>query len=238
MADRTYDSVLPWGHWMRVKPGVLHTILIDEDGREWDSLRDALFHGRLRFKAVSATFRDVELERMLAYLLSASGLTGGIGQQSTRIDMFENSDFRFFYQHWLVAEGLMSGNARAPVHESKITEEGYSIAKMLLATRPARLAMFHPGVESVLYRAAKSSSSPATVTFSSWTRACSSVAGRPDSSITSPRAVATTEPTRRRDAGWRAVSRRRRIAVVRTLRSRHVSAVAREVAISRPCAFG
>lgn len=45
----------------------------------------------------------------------------------------------------------MSGNARAPVHEAKITEEGYSIAKMLLATRPARLAMFHPGVESVLY---------------------------------------------------------------------------------------
>lgn len=151
MVDRTYDTILPWGHWMRVKPGVLDTILIDEDGREWDSLRDALFHGRLRFKAVSASFRDVELERMLAYLLAASGLAGNVSPQSMRIDLFQDNDFRFFYPHWLVAEGLISGDAHAPVHETKITEEGYSIAKMLLATRPPQLAMFHPGVESVLY---------------------------------------------------------------------------------------
>lgn len=151
MVDRTYDKVLPWGHWMRVKPGVLDTILIDEDGREWPSLRDALFHGRLRFKAVSAAFRDVELERMLAYLLAGSGLAGAASTESMRIDMFQDSDFRFFYPHWLVAEGLISGDARAPVFETKITEEGYSIAKMLLATRPPELAMFHPGVESVLY---------------------------------------------------------------------------------------
>ncbi|KHA63112.1 hypothetical protein [Sphingomonas sp. Ant20] len=145
MADRAYDAVLPWGHWLRVKPGVFDTILIDEDGREWYSARDALFHGRLRFKAVSAPARDVELERMLAFLLAASGLTGGGRTQSVWIDMFPDSGFRFFYMHWLAAEGLMSGDARAPIGEAKITAEGCSIAKMLLATRPPELAMFHPG---------------------------------------------------------------------------------------------
>ncbi|MBD8640268.1 hypothetical protein [Sphingomonas sp. CFBP 13733] len=156
MVERDYDEILPWGHWMRVKPGTVSTILVDEDGREWRSLREALFRGRLGFKNVSLFFREVELERMLAYLLAAGGLLRSGSHRYAGIELLKDDQFRLFYPHWLASQGLLEGDDhRPPVHESKMTKEGHSIAKMLLATRPPELAPFHPGVESILFALGK-----------------------------------------------------------------------------------
>lgn len=152
MVDRRFDDILPWGHWMRVKPGTLRTILVDEDDREWPSLREAFFHGRLGFGSVSSSFREVELERMLAYLLAAGSRPCTLLTQHARLDLLSDKEFGFFYAHWLVGQGLMEdGGSRAAIFESGISKEGHSVAKMLLATRPPELAPFHPGVESILF---------------------------------------------------------------------------------------
>jgi hypothetical protein len=152
MADRIDDAaLLPWGHWLRMKPSGGEMILIDEDGCEWESVRDAFFHGKLGFKATSAHFREVELERMLAYLLGASGPFGTSGLQSRGGDLFQDVAFSFFYRHWLGANGLMEQDPRTQVQDAQLTPEGRSVAKMLLATRPPGLAGLHPGVETLLF---------------------------------------------------------------------------------------
>lgn len=156
MSGREHDDILPWGHWMRVKPGTGSTILVDEDGREWNSLREALFHGRLGFRDVSSFFREAELERMLAYLLAAGGLLRDGRHRYAGIELLEDDQFRMFYPHWLASQGLLQGDDhRPPVHERILTKEGHSIARMLLVTRPPELAPFHPGVESVLFALGK-----------------------------------------------------------------------------------
>jgi hypothetical protein len=126
-------------------------ILIDENGREWRSVREAFFHGKLGFEAMIPHFREVELERMLVYLLGASGPFGASGLQSRVGDLFQDSAFGSFYRHWLGAHGLMKKDPRMHVQDAWITPEGRSVAKMLLATRPPGLAGLHPGVETVLF---------------------------------------------------------------------------------------
>ncbi len=155
MSEPNDDALLPWGHWLRTKPGAGELILIDENGREWRSVREAFFHGRLGFKVTIPGFREVELERMLVFLIGASGPSGVSGLQSMVGDLFADKAFGSFYRHWLGAHGLMQRNSRTDMDDALITPEGRSVAKMLLATRPPGLAGLHPGVETVLYAGRK-----------------------------------------------------------------------------------
>lgn len=152
MAEPNDDAaVLPWGHWLRTMPKAGEMILIDENGREWRSVREAFFHGRLGFNVTISHFREVELERMLVYLLGASGPFGVSGLPSRVGDLFEDGAFASFYRHWLGAHGLMEKDPRTDVQDAQLTPEGRSVAKMLLATRPPGLAGLHPGVEIMLF---------------------------------------------------------------------------------------
>ncbi len=152
MVERDYDDILPWGHWMRVKPGNRCSALVDEDGREWISLRQAFFCGRLGFKNASPYFQEVELERMLAYLLAGGGLLRDGDPSDSGRELLDSLQFQQFYPHWLASQGLLqSYNDCLLEHGSRITKEGHAVAKMLLATRPTKFAPYHPGVESVLF---------------------------------------------------------------------------------------
>lgn len=144
-------ALLPWGHWLRMKPGEEEMILIDEAGREWSSVREAFFHGRLGFNDTLRNFREVELERMLVYLLGASGPFGISGMPSRGDDLFQDHAFSSFYRHWLGAHGLMEKDPRSQTQDAMITAQGRSVAKMLLATRRPGLAGLHPGVETVIF---------------------------------------------------------------------------------------
>lgn len=143
-------AMLPWGHWLRMKPGAGEMILIDEDGREWRSVREAFFHGMLGFNDVTPHFREIELERMLVYLLGASGPFGVSDIPSRVGELFQDSTFGSFYKHWLGSHGLMQKDRRTHVQDAWVTRKGRSVAKMLLATRPPGLAALHPGIDSLL----------------------------------------------------------------------------------------
>lgn len=144
-------ALLPWGHWLRTKPGAGEMILVDENGRKWPSVRKAFFHGKLGFTEVDGNFFETELERMLVYLLGASNPFGVAGMPSRGGELFQDKTFAIFYQNWLGAHGLLKDNPRTLQHSVQITPEGRSVAKMLLATRwPGREGL-HPDVEAMLF---------------------------------------------------------------------------------------
>lgn len=144
-------ALLPWGHWLRMKPGAGEMILVDENGREWRSVREAFFHGKLGFSEGEGLFRHVELERMLVYLLGASGPYGISGMPFRGGELFKDQTFAVFYRNWMGALGLMKRDPNTHTENAQITLEGRAVAKMLLATRPPGLMGLHPGVETILF---------------------------------------------------------------------------------------
>jgi hypothetical protein len=118
---------LPWGWWLRANGNVLE----DVDGREWRSVRDAFWQGRLGFP-VHHEARDQQelllrtLTRIDAHWCYGSELPhdlfGG--------DMF----FCRFYICWLTSIGLVE-NADRSVPEAPLSDEGRSVMLMLQATR-------------------------------------------------------------------------------------------------------
>jgi hypothetical protein len=156
MTTHDHDPALPWGHWLRLKAGSPSMLLVDEEGREWRSLREAFFHGQLGFAVAAGRFREAELERILAFLLASDrNRVGGPAIHST-IDLCGNSDELWrFYILWLTAQGLLGNRYTSDALAGELTDEGRAVAKMLLATRPTDLAAFHPGVEAFLYAEGK-----------------------------------------------------------------------------------
>lgn len=147
------DFTYPWGHWMRIEAGSHDVRLIDDDGTVWKSLRDALFYGRLGFPWVMNPggrdpARDVELERLLAYLLLKMG--DHPDRKASTSGLFDRGpDFFRFYTYWLAGTGLIAGGYNGSPYDARVTPEGRSIAAMLLATRPPEAMAYHPGLEAM-----------------------------------------------------------------------------------------
>lgn len=144
------DFTYPWGHWMRLDTG---NRLVDDDGTVWKSVRDALFYGRLAFPRVTNPAfddpaRDVELERLLAYLLLKMGEHPD--RKASTSGLFDRGPhFYRFYTYWLASTGLIADGYHGSPYDAKVTPEGRSVAAMLLATRPSEARAFHPSLESM-----------------------------------------------------------------------------------------
>ena len=70
--DRHPD--LPWGYWM-VSSGAVpgEPPLIDENGREWRSVREAFWVGRLGMPSIHAAWANEIMEFMASYLAIIDG---------------------------------------------------------------------------------------------------------------------------------------------------------------------
>lgn len=91
---------LPWGWWLRARRSVLE----DEDGRTWRSVRDAFWQGELGF--VDVHFAPEQLKLMLRKLLSLDRRWSNSIKH--RHDLF-GGDVMFwrFYLCWLGSIGMI-----------------------------------------------------------------------------------------------------------------------------------
>jgi hypothetical protein len=144
------DSDLPWGYWLRAVPGTSNVTLIDEDGREWSSVRAAFWHGRCGFAergdhGRGNHDRDAHLEPLL--LLLNADVQDSARSRSIDMDLSKEETHYFpLVREWILTSGLIDerpGGGWVP------TAEGRAVARMLIATRSPALPAIHPRVEAV-----------------------------------------------------------------------------------------
>lgn len=139
MSDYAYSPELPWGCWMRTTVGRGGDVaVIDEQGRNWESLRHAFWAGRLRMSRSNRHVMGEQLELMLAVLAS---LHRGIVAVDEAVHSLFASDhvYQRFWMHWAYSEGLLQGGFRSDPLDSKLSAEGIAVLRMLAATRPIEL---------------------------------------------------------------------------------------------------
>ena len=142
-----HDARLPWGHWMRTNhvpnQGV---VIVDEHGQHWNSLRNALWNGRLNIDSSNPHVLDEGCELILAIL--ASKAAGRVPPDEIVISLYASNTAAFrFHIFWLEATGLLQPGSG--LMEGGVTPEGASIALMLLVTRPSELAAVPIGAAAV-----------------------------------------------------------------------------------------
>lgn len=146
-----HDPALPWGWWMRTTIGrVGNVAIVDEDGREWHDLREALWAGRLGMSLHHPVVVEEGLELLLAMLAARSR---GVLPPHTEIitDLFEgNGRLCHLWTYWLLSTGLISTTAvmRSPF-DAQASDEGVSVLRMLVATRRPDLAAVPIGKEAL-----------------------------------------------------------------------------------------
>ncbi|NYD89176.1 hypothetical protein [Sphingomonas melonis] len=119
---------LPWGWWLRSSRGALE----DEQGRRWHTVRDAYWHGHLRFPPDNGTSEQQEL---LLRVLCAFARRGSYGTETMHDLLGGDLMFWRFYQCWLGSVGLLDVDGRQPVFGAPLSTEGRSVMLMLQATR-------------------------------------------------------------------------------------------------------
>lgn len=124
---------LPWGWWLRAAGSVLE----DEYGRRWNSVRDAYWRGRLGFHR--SNFTDEQQELLFRALCAIDG-RGGIGSGRAGVerkgDLFSGDMlFAHFHQSWMASVGLLDMEHRDHAFEAPLSAEGRAVMLMLAATR-------------------------------------------------------------------------------------------------------
>jgi hypothetical protein len=157
----TRDPDLPWGHWMQLLENGREGVR-DEHGREWPSLRLALWSGRLgmsdptetkvAYSAFNTNWRwlDAQMEELQAYLAMA----GRQGWQR-REDVASLTGASDHYRLWLRGNNLTTPDVwNGPaghyvrLNEDRLTDEGWAVFLMLKATRPEELHGVLPGSDA------------------------------------------------------------------------------------------
>lgn len=125
--DRHPD--LPWGYWLVSTSDVPgHPPLVDEDGREWGSVREAFWIGRLGLPAIHSGWMNGIMEFMASYLAIADGRF--VAPEERVRDIFlGDGHLDQFFRAYLLAIGLVSEMDGRP------TPEGRAALLMLIATR-------------------------------------------------------------------------------------------------------
>jgi hypothetical protein len=118
----------PWGWWLRVSGRVLQ----DAEGREWRSVRDAFWQGKLNFPATNGAD---EYQELLLRALTAIDNRGLNGAENT-YDLFDGDMHSWhFYTNWLSSVDLIERiNGTSPV-EAALSDLDRSVMFMLQATR-------------------------------------------------------------------------------------------------------
>lgn len=148
------DPALPWGYWLRTSPQSSGRVL-DETGREWPSIREALWCGRLGMPSLSTSQDDCarprfrnerqgeELFELLIAVLSVCGRIEGASAREAGVDMFSGTHAAWLMLvHQIEAWDLA---ARRDDAEPLLTDEGRAVLLMLRATRPPELHLVPPG---------------------------------------------------------------------------------------------
>lgn len=120
---------LPWGYWLTSAgdvPG--EPPLVDESGREWDSVREAFWVGRLGLSMGYKAGVNEMLEFMLSYLAIMDGRF--VEPEESARDIFVgNGHLGSFFGAFMRAAGLMDDQTGRPALE------GRAVLLMLIATR-------------------------------------------------------------------------------------------------------
>ena len=119
---------LPWGYWL-TSISEIHgePPLIDEEGNQWNSVREAFWSGRLGMPDFSYRWVDAMLGFMMSYLAVHDGRF--VAKEERVRDIFlGDGHLEQFFCAFMVATGLMG-------REQKLTSEGNAVLLMLIATR-------------------------------------------------------------------------------------------------------
>ena len=125
--DRHYGE-LPWGWWLRASGSVLE----DDEGRRWHTVRDAFWHGELGFPSSNVGSEQHEL-----LLRVLTGIHAGWSSPSEdRQDLFlGNTPAWRFYMCWLASVGLTYALGHRGALDAPLSTKGRSVMMMLQATR-------------------------------------------------------------------------------------------------------
>ena len=133
---------LPWGYWL-VSAGDIpgQAPLIDEDGREWESVRDAFWIGRLGLPDLR--WKDELLEFIANYLAIVDGRF--VADEERQFDIFlGDRHLSAFYRAFLEAAGLTDA------HGSRLSQEGRAVLQMLITTRTQKDAQDAVGLSWII----------------------------------------------------------------------------------------
>ena len=143
------DADLPWGYWMRMRPHRQHMMVEDHAGREWQSVREAFWCGRLGMSAFTTSRTMDQGCELLIAMLSVATRNTATGASEVGADaMHGNQAMAAFLESWSIASGLViakENNGRT----SYISDEGWAVLLMLKATRPEELHGVTPGAKAV-----------------------------------------------------------------------------------------
>ncbi|UVI38402.1 hypothetical protein [Qipengyuania spongiae] len=125
--DRHSD--LPWGYWLVSAADVPgRPPLLDEQGREWDSVREAFWKGRLGLPEIYSHASNEIMEFMAGYLAIMDGRF--VPTEERVQDIFQGDrHLDLFFTTIMRAAGLIDARNGCP------TAEGRAVLAMLIATR-------------------------------------------------------------------------------------------------------
>lgn len=140
--DRHPD--LPWGYWL-VSSGAIpgEPPLVDEDGREWDSVREAFWIDRLGLPSIHSGWMNGIMEFMASYLAILDGRF--VAPEERVRDIFQgDGHLDQFFRAYLRAAGLVNDTDGRP------TPEGRAALLMLIATRAHEDAELDVGLDWIV----------------------------------------------------------------------------------------
>lgn len=119
---------LPWGYWL-TSSGDVHgePPLVDEQGRQWGSVREAFWSGRLGFPNVHYRWVDAVLGFMLSFLAIHDGRFVAREERIRDIFLGDGHLSEFFFA-FMIAAGFIESS-------QQLTPEGRAVLMMLIATR-------------------------------------------------------------------------------------------------------
>lgn len=122
-------AALPWGYWLVSNSDVPgQPPLLDEDGREWGSVREAFWGSRLGLPSIYSRWANDIMEFMASYLAIVDGRF--VAPEERVADIFlGDRHLDQFFRAYLLAAGLLRESDGRP------TTEGRAVLLMLMATR-------------------------------------------------------------------------------------------------------
>lgn len=151
MSGSAYETgrnpALPWGHWLRTDVGdPAGTMLIDEEGRRFASVREAYWCGHLGMPGNDGGSIDSDIERLHGVLTAIDRRVSN--SVETALDLFDGDRvFHQFFFDWLYSVGLLDPAARS--WNAALSAEGRAVLLMLVATRPHELWRLPVGAPTV-----------------------------------------------------------------------------------------
>lgn len=137
-------SDLPWGYWListSDSPG--QPPLVDEEGREWRSVREAFWESRLGLPNERSHHTDQILEFMASYLAIVDRRF--VDKEERVSDIFQGDhNLDTFFSYFLTAAGLLS------TRHGTLTPEGRAVLQMLIATRSEDHASEQVGLDWIV----------------------------------------------------------------------------------------